>query len=404
MRIIGLMSGTSADGIDAALVEITGQGRRTQVRLLRFLCVPYTPEMRAAVLRLCDPKTAVVADLCALHAALGERFAEAARRVAEAADLSLRDVDAIASHGQTIWHQPTPYPIGDTQARGTLQIGSPAVIAAQTGCTVVSDFRSADMALGGQGAPLIPYADWALLTSDVEARAVQNIGGIANVTYLPKNAEREAVLAFDTGPGNMILDALVRRFTGGAQAFDRDGARAAQGEVSSRLLNHLLEHPFYALPPPKSTGREMFGEAYADAVLVHARRLRLPAVNLLATVTALTAESIARAYRDFLAPRGGVQTVIVGGGGSHNKTLMRMLAERLAPARLTTHAEFGIPDDAKEALAFALLGYETLHHRPSNIPSATGASRPAVLGSITPGAPVEAAIIAKFDLGVFPLR
>jgi anhydro-N-acetylmuramic acid kinase len=383
MLMIGLMSGTSADGIDAALVEITGEGRATKVRLIQFLCVPHTPEMRAAILALCNPATATVPDLCAMNFAVAERFAEAAHALAGAAGVALSKVDAIASHGQTVWHQPVPLKVGGIESIGTLQIGEPAVIAARTGCKVVANFRTADMAAGGQGAPLVPYADWALLTSDTESRAVLNIGGIANVTHLPRGATPDEVLAFDTGPGNMLLDALVSRFTNGEKKHDEGGECAAQGRYNSALGEWLLSDPYFSQPPPKSTGRELFSTEFVERLVEQARLQTLSEEDILATVTAFTAKTIQIAFEQWLIPCGGVDTVIVGGGGSHNKTLMQLLGKSLAPARLTTHEEFGIPNDAKEAMAFALLGYETLHGRPSNIPSATGASRPAILGSIT---------------------
>jgi anhydro-N-acetylmuramic acid kinase len=320
-----------------------------------------------------------------LNAALGERLAEAARAVADAAGVSLTAVDAIASHGQTVWHQPTPVVAGGVSVCGTLQIGEPAVIAARTGCRVVANFRTADMAAGGQGAPLVPFADYVLLTDAAENRAVQNIGGIANVTYLPRGGGLESVRAFDTGPGNMVIDGVVRVLSGGTRHVDMDGAQAARGTVHRPLLARLMQHPYFSTFPPKTTGRELFGAAYVESVLRLAKEFAVPDDDLVATVTALTAETIAAAYHDFLPGQPvPVDTVIVGGGGSHNKTLMRMLAERLAPARVTTHLAFGIPDDAKEALAFALLGYETLHGRPSNVPAATGASSAALLGSVTP--------------------
>jgi anhydro-N-acetylmuramic acid kinase len=386
MLIIGLMSGTSADGIDAALTEISGEGRQTRIALRGFLCLPHTPAMRDAILRLCDPRAGAVPDLCALHFALGERFAEAAQAVARAAGIPLTQVDAIASHGQTVWHQPSPCLIADTAARGTLQIGCPAVIAARTGCAVIADFRPADMAVGGQGAPLVPYADWLLFVSDAENRAVQNIGGIANVTFLPRNASLDSVIAFDTGPGNLLIDGLARALSGGAQQFDAGGAWAAQGVAREGLLRWLQDacRDYLEAPIPRTTGRERFGEPFLAQALRQVRAEQISDADALATVTAFTAETIAHAYRVWLDPRGGVQTVIVGGGGVHNATLMRMLRERLSPARLTTHAEFGIPDDAKEAVAFALLGYATLRGQPANVPNATGASRPAILGSITP--------------------
>ena len=384
MLIIGLMSGTSADGIDAALVEIQGRARRIRIRLLGFQCHPHDKPTRDAILRLCDPRRGRIPELCALDALLGKRFAKAARGVAESAGISLSEVDAIASHGQTIWHQPDALPIAGREGRGTLQIGNSAVIAAETSCTVVSDFRSADMAAGGQGAPLVPFADWAIFTSGRETRAVQNIGGIANVTFLTRGASLEQVLAFDTGPGNMLIDGVVRILSDGTLPYDRDGEWAATGAVNQAMLARLLKHPYFRKPPPKTTGREMFGESYVRRVIRQADRLGVSNQDLVATVTALTAESIARAYRRWLDKTDSIKTVIVGGGGAHNQTLMRMLSERMAPARLTTHEEFGIPTDAKEAIAFAILGYQTLRGRPSNVPSATGAAYPAILGSLTP--------------------
>jgi anhydro-N-acetylmuramic acid kinase len=378
------MSGTSADGIDAALVEIEGEGRGTRVKLVQFTCVPHDTVMREAILRLCSLE-GNVPDLCALNFALGAKFAEAARAVTEGAGVSLSKVDAVASHGQTVWHQPEATDAGGVRARGTLQIGEPAVIAARTGCKVVSNFRAADMAMGGQGAPLVPYADWALLTSDEESRAVLNIGGIANVTHLPRSAKLDQVLAFDTGPGNMVIDALVRDFWHTEnRMYDEGGALARRGKVNRRMVESLLEHPYFSQSPPKSTGREMFGWEFVRMVRDMKWGTEMRGVDMVATATAFTVESIAMAFQYELIPRGDVDTIIVGGGGSHNKTLMGMLAERLAPARLTTHDEFGIPSDAKEAMAFALLAYETLHGRPSNVPWATGASRQVVLGCITP--------------------
>jgi anhydro-N-acetylmuramic acid kinase len=381
MRLIGLMSGTSADGIDAALVEIESGAGNGRVTLRAFVCVPWEAELQAAILDACRPDMPLP-QLTALNYRLGEAFAEAARAVAEAAGVPLSEVNAIASHGQTVWHQPTPITLAGVAVTGTLQIGEPAVIAARTGCRVVADFRAADMALGGQGAPLVPFADYTLFSTATETRAVQNLGGIANVTFLPAGGTLDDVLAFDTGPGNILLDALTRRVTEGALAFDADGALAARGQVSSALLAAFLAHPYFALPPPKSTGREAFGAAFAERFFQSAQAQSLSPADTLATATALTAETVARAYRDWLLPRAAVRTVILGGGGVHNGTLVRMLAERLAPARLTTHAEFGLPDDAKEAVAFALLAYETLLGHPSNVPAATGARGPAILGKI----------------------
>ena len=378
MLIIGLMSGTSADGIDAALVEISGGPTAWDWKLLAFVCLPWSEALRGAILAACLPD-ATVEQIVPLNMELGEKFAEAAQAVAEEAGISLSKIDAIASHGQTARHLSG----AGNSGRGTLQIGEAAVIAARTGCRVISDFRAADMAMGGQGAPLVPFADYAFFASETETRAIQNIGGIANVTYLPNNGSLADLLAFDTGPGNMLIDALVFRLSGGEQKFDRNGEMAARGEIHSGLLNIALESPYFALAPPKSCGREQFGAGFTEMFWNAAQRFSLSPEDLLATATALTTESIAIAYRDFLLPRGAIDTMIVGGGGASNLTLMRMLAERLKPARITTHAEFGLPDDAKEAVAFALLAYETLNRRPSNVPAATGASGPAILGKIS---------------------
>jgi anhydro-N-acetylmuramic acid kinase len=385
-RIIGLMSGTSADGVDAAMVSISGQGRATRVSVLAFITRPFSPVLRSEILTACDAERARVDRLCVLNVALAEEYALAARAVADRADVPLEEVAAIACHGQTVWHQPQPMQCGEQAYRGTLQLGAPAVLAARTGCTVVSDFRSADMAAGGQGAPLVPYADWALLTSDVEARAVQNIGGIANVTYLPARGQLDDVIAFDTGPGNMVIDAVVAALTDGELSYDRDGAWAAEGTPSEAVIADMMEScSFFGLAPPKSTGREQFGRAFVEReFLPRCARAGLNRQDTVATATALTAETIADAYRRWLSGYGMPQTVIVGGGGASNATLIRILAERLSRSRVTRHDEFGIPDDGKEAIAFALLGYETLAGRPANVPSATGAAYRAVLGSITP--------------------
>jgi anhydro-N-acetylmuramic acid kinase len=381
MILIGLMSGTSADGIDAALVEITGGPRRLRWTLHAFVCVPWEASLRTAILDACRPD-APLQTITLLNYRLGEAFAQAAHAAAEAANWPLSEVDAIASHGQTIWHQPTPLEVAGAATTATFQIGEPAVIAARTGCTVIADFRAADMALGGQGAPLAPFADYTLFSTPRETRAVQNLGGIANVTFLPAGGTPADVLAFDTGPGNMLLDALARRVSEGTQAYDAEGTLAAQGSVCTPLLTEFLAHPYFAAPPPKSTGREEFGAAFAARFWRAAQRRHCSPADTLATATALTADTIARAYRDWLLPRAAIQTVILGGGGVHNRTLVRLLTERLAPVRLKRHAVFGLPDDAKEAVAFALLAYETLHGRPSNIPSATGARGPAILGKI----------------------
>ena len=383
---MGLMSGTSVDGIDAALVELERRadesgGLRFDWTLRHFSCISWPTDMREAILRACRP-AAPLQFITALNFRLGEAFAQAALQTAEEAGCERKAIDCIASHGQTIWHQPDLLAIAGMRVRGTMQLGELSVIAARTGCRVVGDFRTADMAVGGQGAPLVPFADFALFQSVTETRVIQNIGGIANATFLPAQGTLNDIVAFDTGPGNIVLDALTQRLSEGARLYDDGGEWAAQGEINTELLRPFAADPFFALPPPKSTGREQFGSVYAERFLQAALQLELCAEDILATATQLTAMTIVTAYDDWLQPRAAIDTIIVGGGGVRNRTLMRFLAEQAAPARLTTHADYGLPDDAKEAIAFAILAYETLHSRPSNVPSATGAAKAAILGKI----------------------
>ncbi len=376
-RVVGLMSGTSVDGVDAATCEVSGSGQGTCVRLLHADTYPYPPEVRAEVLAVSAPPAGTVDRVCRLHYVLGEVFAQAALLSLVAAGLEPEQVHLIASHGQTIHHQPDADGPGGWKVRATLQIGEPAVIARRTGILTVANFRAGDIAAGGQGAPLVPYADWVLFGDRQMARAVQNVGGIGNVTYLPAGAGIEGVMAFDTGPGNMLVDGAVRRFTAGALQFDAAGAWAAAGRPDADLLAWLLGHPFLSQPPPRSTGREMFGEAFLDETL--ARAASLSQADVLATLTAFTAHSIAGAYQRWLPALPA--EVILGGGGTHNRTLRGMLADALPGVRLRSHSEFGIPDDAKEAVAFAILGNETLLGVPANVSGATGGT-PAVLGQV----------------------
>jgi len=380
--VVGLMSGTSADGIDAVAAEIQGDGRRLRARVLAHTHQSFPPMLRRHILHVCLHGT--VAEICELNFLLGEQFARAALAVIHRAGLKPGDIAAIGSHGQTIHHLP------NAQTPSTLQIGEAAVIAERTGISTICDFRVRDMAAGGQGAPLVPYADWALFTDARRPRIVQNIGGIGNLTFLPPRAELDDVVAFDTGPGNMVMDALATTLTRGRETFDRNGQRAARGRVAGRLLAEMLAHPFLRRPPPKTTGREEFGEPFMRQVLSFARRLRVRPEDLIATATAFTAASIADAYQRFVFPRlkaGDLARlqVILGGGGAENPVLRRMLAARLGVGELLTHEDFGIANAAKEALAFALLAHETLRGKPGNVPRATGARRAAVLGKIVPG-------------------
>ncbi len=397
MLVAGLISGTSADGIDVALVEIAGAGFRMRVRPLAHCSFPYPPRVRAAVLevaelsacanpgrgRLCKRGPDRVANLNFL---LGELFAEAVVRACNEAKMPLARVLLIGSHGQTVFHQGKPRKFLGRSIASTLQIGEPAVIAARTGIDVVADFRPGDIAAGGEGAPLVPYVDYLLYRSRRVPRIALNIGGIANITIIPAGAAPEQVAAFDTGPGNMIIDALASRFTGGRLRYDRDGMMAAAGRVDRKLLDNLLAGAYFRRPPPKSAGREQYGAEFVERLL----RSGLAAEDLMATATAFTAESIALGIRRFsggaiTAARKPPTELIVSGGGLRNPQLMAQLVAALPQMRIRTSNDFGIDSDAKEAIAFAVLAYETYHRRPSNLPSATGARRPAVLGKLVFG-------------------
>ena len=374
IRAVGVMSGTSADGVAVAIVDVDGR----RVSLLGHLDVPYTPAFRRRIFQLFDPATSNVEQICRMNFALGEVFAAAVIAAAKRFRVPLASLDVIGSHGQTIYHCPP----SRGRAGSTLQIGEPAVIAERTGVTTVADFRPADIAAGGQGAPLVPMADWLLFAHRRRCRTVQNIGGIANLTWLPAGAGLADVRAFDTGPGNMILDRLASLITRGRLAYDRDGLLAAQGQVNPKLLAHLLRHPFLRRRPPKSTGREEFGLPFTDALLARSGAMGISPLDTLATATAFTAASIARACR-FLPS--WPDEVILCGGGARNPTLVATLGCELSPARVVLMDSFGIPVEAKEAVSFALLAVRTLLGQPGNVPSATGARHAVVLGKIVPG-------------------
>ncbi|MDK1030975.1 MAG: anhydro-N-acetylmuramic acid kinase [Planctomycetia bacterium] len=378
LRVAGLMSGTSADGVDAAIVDISHRG----VKVKAFDTFAYLPALRRAVLDLCNTATARVDDICHYNFVLGEVFADAVVKLARKARIPLASIDLIGSHGQTIHHIPEGRRFGKTRVRSTLQIAESSVIAERTGITTVADFRPRDIAAGGEGAPLVPYADFLLFAHPRLNRAVQNIGGIANVTFLPANGGIGDIIAFDTGPGNMVMDRVVHLVSRGRHKFDPAGRMAAKGKVNEALLAELMGHRYFRRRPPKSTGREEFGREFAGALYARARKARIAPADILATVTALTARSIADAYRRFLP--GAVDEVILCGGGARNRTLRKMLEQCVSPARVKTTGDFGIDADAKEAVSFAILAACTIRGTAGNVPAATGAKKSVVLGKIIP--------------------
>ena len=381
MLIVGLMSGTSLDGVDAALVELEGEGvEDVRFHLVHAVTVPYDEARREAIHGAILAGSAEA--LCGVHADLGEWLAEAAIRVCDEAGVERSRVAAIGSHGQTIWHRPP----AEGRRGATLQLGDAATIAERTGCAVVSGFRTRDMAAGGQGAPLVPWVDQVLFSLPERARALQNIGGIGNVTWVPPRGTAESCFAFDTGPGNALIDAAVEAATGGRLTFDRDGRLAAQGEVDRALLEELLRHPYFAQEPPKSTGREEFGRPFVQR-LVEAVRPEGDRdwLELIATLTELTARSIADAYQRWLVPR-GVDEAVMTGGGARNPTLVGRIRDLLHPLPVLEGEVLGVDPEQKEAVAFAVLAWAHLRGIPANVPAATGAAGPRVLGSFTPGA------------------
>ena len=378
MRVVGLMSGTSVDGVDVAVVDIT----RQNVKLLAFDVLTYPNTLRREILRLCHPKSARLDNICHYNFVLGEVFADAIIKLCSQSGISLNSIDLVGSHGQTIYHNPRGKRYSKKTIRSTLQIGEPSVIAQRTGITTVADFRPRDMAAGGEGAPLVPYADYVLFGGSRSSRAVQNIGGIANVTFLPRGCKHDEIVAFDTGPGNMVIDGITRLISGNRQRFDSGGKIAGQGTVSERLFKEMLRHPFLRRRPPKSTGREEFGISFANKIYKQAAEKGIASDDLIATVTAFTAKSIAQAYRKFLPAV--PDEVILCGGGSRNKTLVEMLHSELPDAKMLSTDDFGISVDAKEAVSFAVLAWATIKGLTNNVPGVTGAERPVVMGKIIP--------------------
>jgi anhydro-N-acetylmuramic acid kinase len=369
--VAGVMSGTSLDGIDVVIVDIRASRGGLAIGPLAFRSVPYPEPVREALLGLSNAMTHT-ATISRLNFLLGELYAEAIRKTA-----GRRKLDLIGMHGQTVFHEGTPVGYLNRRLASTLQIGEAAVVAERTGVRTISNFRERDIAAGGQGAPLVPLVDYLLFRSRRVGRVALNIGGIANITAIPAGAGLEDVVAFDTGPGNMVIDALVRHMTQGSRQYDRNGAVARRGAVHERLLRSMMGDPYFAMKPPKTTGRERFGSEFVNGLIATG----IAAPDLIATATEFTACSIARGILD-VTPEDA--EVIVSGGGVHNRQIMRRLQELLPHHKVATSAEYGIDPDAKEAIAFAVLAYQAARGKPCNLPSATGASRAVVLGKSTP--------------------
>ena len=395
MLVAGLMSGTSADGVDVALAEITGLGWQTKIRFRAFQTVRYPPAVRRRILEMAGGAAVAVSEVSQMNFLLGELFARGCRIVCRRAGIPLERLALIGSHGQTVYHQPASARLCGLPVRSTLQIGEPAVIAERTGVTTVGDFRPADVAAGGQGAPLVPFVDYLLFRHPRRGRIVLNIGGIANLTAIPAGGRADDVIAFDTGPGNMLLDALAALATRGRTRFDSGGRLASRGRISETVLTRLLRQKYFHRPPPKSAGREQFGRSYLTKhFLNHFGSSPQGFRDALATAAAFTAESIARAIAAFVIPKFSVADCNVSGGGVKNRFVMQELAARLArlsaapgrsPIRVVHTDSAGIPADAKEAVAFAVLAYHTFHGKPSNLCAATGAHHPAILGKVVYG-------------------
>lgn len=368
MYAIGLMSGTSLDGVDVALVDIKNINH-PQVTLIDFLTIPYSDRIKAEIESLCSHGSTEA--ICRLNYDLAYCYSDAVNQICSKANINREHIEFVASHGQTIYHLPSDQ---KPHQRSTLQIGEPAVIAYNTGIQVISNFRAMDLAAGGQGAPLVPYADYSLFRS-LSGRILLNIGGIANITILPADGQMDEVIAFDTGPGNMIIDALMMHYYN--KAYDENGQTAAKGSIDNKLLKRLLSNDYFKRDIPKSTGRELFGKSFVDKLLEE----KLEVNDLIATVTAFTAYSIVDQIKRFkVCP---INDMIISGGGVHNQFIVNILKE-LLDFEIKPIESFGITADSKEAVAFAVLGFRTLHNRPSNLPSATGANEHVILGSITP--------------------
>ena len=386
MRVLGMMSGTSADGIDVALVHISGAPPAIATKLEAHHHLRFPRRVRNEILRLANGLPATMAEVSDLNFLLGEQFAQAAIAACKRCRVPLHEISLIGSHGQTIYHQGVSARfLGARRAASTLQIGELSVIAERTGIPTIGDLRPADMAAGGQGAPLVPFVDYLLYRDQLRGRVALNIGGIANLTVIPAGARPEDVFAFDTGPGNMIVDALVEQMTRGRARYDRDARMALGGRTIPELLARMMREPYLRKKPPKTAGREQFGRVYSEKLAAWGRNHHAGSADVLRTVTVFTPLSIADAFRRFILPRAEVHEVIVAGGGARNPLMMAQLAAGLPGIEIVPSSRFGVPSDAKEAFAFAVLAYEAYHGRTNNLPSATGANHPTVMGKMVSG-------------------
>ncbi len=377
---LGLISGTSLDGIDAALVRIEGKANRLRVKLLAFETYPYPVPLRAHLLRLASGDTVATGTVSKIHFRLGELFAQAALALCREKRIQPASLHCIGSHGQTVFHQGRSTKGRKDEVASTLQLAEPSLIAERCGVTTVADFRPADIAAGGEGAPLVPLVDYLLFAHPRKGTVALNLGGIANVTVIPAGAEQEEVYGFDTGPANMVVDALVRHQTKGKVPFDRGGRIASRGRVIQSVLKDCMSHPFFRRRPPKSAGREQFGKEFVERFLRAAASHKFE--DIISTATELTAATVATAIHRFVLPHTPVNRVIASGGGVHNRVLRERLADRLPGVHFHGSQEFGILEDAKEAVAFAILADRTLQGLPGNLPAVTGAQRAAILGKV----------------------
>jgi anhydro-N-acetylmuramic acid kinase len=385
MRVLGMMSGTSADGIDVALVRISGAPPAIAAKFEGHHHVRFPAPVREAILRLANGAPTTTAEISQLNFLLGEEFARAAIAACKKWRVPLRQISLIGSHGQTIFHQGVAAGFLGRRVASTLQIGEPSIIAERTGVVTIGDFRPADMAAGGQGAPLVPFVDYLLYRDARIGRVALNVGGIANLTVIPAGARPGQLFAFDLGPGNMVIDAIVQIATRGRAHYDRDARLAIRGKLIPALLSTLLREPYLRKRPPKTAGREQFGRAYAEKILAWGKGHHASTEDLVRTATVFTSLSIADALRRFVLPRARVDELIVAGGGARNPLLMAQLAAALPEIEIVPASEFGIPAEAKEAFAFAVMAYEAYHGRANTLPSATEARHPAVMGKLVRG-------------------